>query len=309
MLDIHAHLYWDSYDADRDRVIERAFAAGVERIICVGTTIEESRQAIVIAEKYEHIFAAVGLHPHFYNEASENPDFKTQTSDQPRCAQHTFQTEIEELRVLAKHPKVVAIGECGLDYFSRDPLQPVTDEQKAIQREGFLSQMAIAESEHLSLIIHTRPSLGSMDAYEDVLDVLKAQSDWSADGADQLEAVVLHCYQGDTVITQQFLELPHVYFSFAGNITYPVKKALLGTKDNLSAVVRLVPLERLFVETDAPFLAPQGHRGERNEPAFVIATAEKICELKQCNVSVLEASLGQNALAVFVKMCYNGRDK
>ncbi len=304
MFDIHAHLYWDSYDADRDRVIERAFAAGVERIICVGTTIEESRQAIAIAEKYEHIFAAVGLHPHFYNEASENPDFKTQTSDQPRCAQHTFQTEIEELRVLAKHPKVVAIGECGLDYFSRDPLCPVTDEQKAIQREGFLAQMAIAEEFHLPLIVHTRPSLGSMDAYEDVFEILKNLNPQSP-----TLHPVLHCYQGDTEVTEKFLGLPHVYFSFAGNITYPVKKALLGTKDDLSAVVRLVPLERLFVETDAPFLAPQGHRGERNEPAFVIATAEKICELKQCNVSVLEASLGQNALAVFVKMCYNGRAK
>lgn len=283
MLDIHAHLYWESYDADRDLMIKRAFAAGIERMICVGTTIEESKKAIAVAEQYENIFAAVGLHPHFFNEMAE------------KATQSEMKHSLKELQIVAKHEKVVAIGECGLDYFSRDAEHPIADIQKVIQKEGFLAQMEIAESEHLPLVIHTRPSLGTMDTYEDMIEILR-------DTKYQIPNRVLHCYQGDTEVTKKFLEIPNVYFSFAGNVTYPVKKVLVGTRDDLREVVKLVPLERIFVETDAPFLAPEGHRGERNEPAFAVSTAEKVCELKQCEFPVLEVSLLSNFAAVFGKM-------
>lgn len=275
MLDIHTHLFWESYDADRDAVISRAREAGVEKMICVGTEPEDNPQAITVAEKYENIFASVGLHPHFF-----------------QFSKSQFQKEIEELRTLAKHPKVVAIGECGLDYFSHDVTKAITDEQKAIQKEGFLAQLEIAQELGLPLIIHTRPSVGNMDAYEDVLEILQAKS-------YNLKASVLHCYQGDMEATKKFLELPNVWFSFAGNITYLVKKALVGTKDDLTETVKLVPLERLFVETDCPFLAPQSHRGDRNEPAFVTETGEFLASLKGISREELDRALDENSETVF----------
>jgi TatD DNase family protein len=270
MLDIHAHLYWESYDADRDDVVRRAFEAGIERMICVGTEPGDNPKAVAVAEKQENIFAAVGLHPHFFNGIGKDTD-------------RAFQKEIQALRETARHPKVVAIGECGLDYFSRDLEQPVTEEMKAVQKEGFLAQMDIAREFGLPLIIHTRPSAGTMDAYEDILDLLKAEN--------HTLKVVFHCYQGDTEITKKFLELSEVFFSFAGSITYPVKKACIGTKNDPKEVVRLIPIERIFVETDAPFLAPVPHRGERNEPAFVVATAEQLCAFKQCQMDEFEKTL------------------
>lgn len=275
MLDIHAHLYWESYDGDRDPVIRRAFAAGIEKTICVGTEPEDNPKAVAVAEKYDGVYASVGLHPHFFNEEGYADDV------------------IAELRSLAQSSdKIVAIGECGLDYFSRTDAS-VTDEQKAMQREGFLAQIGIARELDLPLIIHTRPSAGTVNAYEDILSILQATS-------YKLPAI-LHCYQGDTEVTEKFLALENVYFSFAGSITYPVKKALVGTKDDPAEVVKRVPLERLFVETDAPFLAPVPHRGERNEPAYAVATAEKVCEWKGCSREELDRALRSSYERVFDK--------
>jgi TatD DNase family protein len=298
MLDIHAHLYWESYDADRDDVVRRAFDAGIEKMICVGTEPGDNPRAVEVAERYENVYASVGLHPHFFNEVEKNTNFKTQKPNKAQNTNHKFQKEIQELREVAKHPKVVAIGECGLDYYRRQSTdnsqqETITEEMKAIQKEGFLAQMEIARELGVPLIIHTRPSAGTVDAYEDVFELLKAKS-------YQLKAI-LHCYQGDTEITKKFLELPNVYFSFAGSITYPVKKVLVGTGDDSSEVVKLVPLDRLFVETDAPFLAPVPHRGERNEPAYAIATAEKVCELKGCSREELDQALRESFQYVFDK--------
>lgn len=281
MLDIHTHLYWDSYDADRDAVVKQAREAGVKEMLVIGCTLDESRQAIGVAEQYSDMFASVGIHPHEFNKEG---------------ARYKMQAEgwIEGLRTLAQHEKVVAIGECGLDYFSHDPEKVITDEQKKFQKEGLLAQIVLAQEFDLPLIIHTRPSVGSMDAYEDILGILKANESLSW----RIKAV-LHCYMGDTEVTEKFLELPNVCFSFAGNITYPIKKALVGTKDDLTETVRRVPLERLFVETDCPFLAPQGHRGERNEPAFVVETADKVALLHKVTRGVVEEATQTNAARVF----------
>lgn len=281
MLDIHAHLFWDSYDADRDEVIRRAREVGVEKMICVGTSPQDNPQAIAVAEKYENIFASVGIHPHHFNE----------------IANGTEQTvRWDAFKELAKHPKVIAIGECGLDYFSRDSEKLISDEQKRIQKEGFEMQIALAQESGLPLIIHTRPSAGSMDAYEDVFEILK---DHSSLISHPVSHFILHCYQGDTEITEKFLTLPNVYFSFAGNITYPVKRALIGTKDDLTETVIRVPLSRLFTETDCPFLAPQGHRGERNEPAFVVEAVDKVALLHEVTRNVVEEATRANASRVF----------
>lgn len=274
MLDIHTHLYWTSYDADRDEVVRRAREAGVKKMICVGTSPEDNPKAIAAAEKYDNVFASVGIHPHFFN-GSVIP--------------------IEELKRFAKHPKVIAIGECGLDYFSRDPQKIITIEQRELQKTGFIAQLKLAEELKWPLIIHTRPSLGSMNAYQDVFEILKAKE---SKKLTKLQAI-LHCYQGDMEITKKFLELPNVYFSFAGNITYPIKKSVAGTKDDLQETVKLVPLDRLFVETDSPFLTPEGKRSERNEPAYIQITARQVCALKGIEMATLETALDKNFKRVF----------
>jgi TatD DNase family protein len=233
-----------------------------------------------VAKQYTGVSAAVGVHPHEFNDA--------ETRDEMERANW-----IETLKVLAADESVVAIGECGLDYFSRDPSSVITDDQKHFQREGFLAQIELAKALLLPLIVHCRPSLATQDAYEDVLEILQS-------AITDLHAVVLHCYMGDTVVTQKFLTLPRVYFSFTGNITYPTKKALVGTKDDLVESVKLVPLPRLFVETDCPFLAPQEKRGERNEPAYVRMTAEKVRTVQGVAMADLEAQLDENFQRVFV---------
>ncbi len=375
MLDIHAHLYWESYDADRDEMIRRAFDAGIEKMICVGTEPEDNPRAIEVAERYEGVYASVGIHPSFLDEIEKEVDSISnivyRDGSGIRHTAYDIRPEIMERilvqvdnlkRVAQSSDKVIAIGECGLDYYVRNeqstvnseqgtenseqgvketadaPLKSgttvVSEKQKAIQKEGFLAQMEVARELGVPLIIHTRPSAGTMDAYEDLFQILthnlqqttnnsptpqsrgldsspraeeqEPQANESAKNhlsliSHPLSFAILHCYQGDTEITKKFLELPNVYFSFAGSITYSVKKALVGTKDDPSEVVKLVPLSRLFVETDAPFLAPVPHRGERNEPAYAIATAEKVCELKGCSREELDQALRTSFEHVFDK--------
>lgn len=283
MFDIHTHLHFPDYDNDRDEVIRRAREAGVKKMICVGTSPEDNKKAIEVAKNYENVFVSVGIHPHFFDE---------QFLENKKSV-----ISIKELRRLAKHPKTVAIGECGLDYFSRSPEKVITEEQKKLQKELFVTQIEVAKELSLPLIIHTRPSAGTTpfsagrDAYDDMYDILK----------NHPLHFILHCYQGDMEITKKFMELLDVYFSFAGNITYPIKKSAIGTKDDLQETLKFIPLERLFVETDCPYLAPEGKRGERNEPAYVQITAQKICALKGITMTDLEAALDENFRQVFTR--------
>lgn len=295
MLDIHAHLYWNSYDADRDEVVKRAFQAGVEKMICVGTAPEDNLQALAVAERYEHVSAAVGLHPHFFNELVEkkSPITKIQDTKNHQLPIINFQNTISELKkIVQSSKKVVAIGECGLDYYSHDKQITISSQQKTVQREGFLAQIALAGELGLPMIIHTRPSFGAMDAYEDLYEIIQNTK-------YKIRHTILHCYMGDTAVTAKFLELPNVYFSFAGNITYPVKKALLGTKDDLTETVKMIPLERLFVETDCPFLAPQSQRGKRNEPAYVHETTEFLAHVRGVSADEIGQITAENGGRVF----------
>lgn len=269
MLDIHAHLYWESYDSDRAEVIQRARAAGVKKIICVASTAEESKLAVALAAEYD-LKASVGIHPEFFNAEKE----------------YDYSQILKNLRIIAQDEKVVAIGECGLEYFSHTPGVTINPEQKERQKKGFLMQIELAQELKLPLIVHCR------DAYKDVLGILISH-------ISSLTSVVMHCYMGDTAVTKKFLELPDVYFSFTGNITYPVKKEIRGTSHDLQETVKLIPLERLFVETDCPFLAPQRERGKRNEPAFVRHVLEKVAEIKQADVKEVENMVEENYSKVF----------
>ena len=274
MQDIHTHLYWESFDADRDQVIARAREAGVTEMLVVGTSVEENEQALALAEEQAGVFASVGVHPNLFREPIEEDWF-------------------ERFSLQVDHEKVVAIGECGLDY--SESHGGITETEKKEQRIGFIRQLEVAAEKQLPLIVHCRAtSAVSDDAYWDLLEILK---DW----APKIPYGILHCYMGSVSVTEIFLSIPNLYFSFTANITYPVKKEHLQGNFDITEVVKRVPRERIFAETDCPFLAPQSKRGKRNEPAFVRETVEKIAALHQVQRAALEDQLDVNFKRVFLR--------
>jgi TatD DNase family protein len=262
MIDTHAHLDFPEFDEDREEVISRAFNSGIKKIINVGVDLERSRKSLEIAEAHENIFAAVGFHPHEAGEKNRIPS----------------KEEFQELENLAKNEKVKAIGEIGLDYFYyKDP------EQIKLQKELFAEQLKIAGKLRLPVVIHCR------DAWEDLYDIV-------LDSKYKNTNFQLHCYSGGKKDTEKFLELPNVYFSFSGNITYP-KPAERAEK--LAKAVRMIPLERMMLDSDAPLLSPQNFRGKRNEPAYVKQIAEKIAKIKEITVEEVEKETNRNAEKFF----------
>lgn len=278
MIDAHTHIQDTQFDIDREEVLQRAFDAGVEKMIVVGTDVFESKRAIAVAEQYESLWAAVGIHPNECNRWNSI---------------HDQQGEFLKLEALAQHSKVVAIGEVGLDYYARAGEQ-ITEKQKRIQKEGFLVQVDLARKYTLPLIIHTRPSSSiSDDAYADLFDLLCALTNLP-------RPAVLHCYQGNTEVTGRFLELSNIFFSFSGNVTYPVKKISQKTREDISETVRKIPLERILVETDCPYLAPQNVRGKRNEPAFVHSVVEEIARIQGVDVEQARFQIQQTFENIFL---------
>jgi TatD DNase family protein len=234
LADSHCHLDFDTFDDDRVGVIAAAKQAGLVAIVNPGTSVEASRAAVALAETYPMVYAAVGVHPH---------DASTFT-----------RATKAELRQLATHPKVVAIGEIGLDYYRN--YSP-----RDAQRRAFAAQLELAGELALPVIIHNR------DAAQDTMGLL---SDW-ADGAPGRRGV-LHSYSAGLEWLQQVLELDF-YVGISGPVTFA--KATM-----LHRVVQQAPLERLLVETDAPFLTPEPFRGRRNEPAYVQYVTHKVASLK-----------------------------
>ncbi|HHU61350.1 MAG: TatD family hydrolase [Bacillota bacterium] len=229
MIDSHAHLNDPAFTDDLEQVILQASEAGVDEIINVGYDLESSSYGIELAERFDRLWAVVGLHPH---------DAKTWTS----------QTE-DALRKMVKHPKVLAIGETGLDFHYDN--SPRND-----QREVFRQQLALAREVDLPAVIHSR------DAAQETLEIIKEYSDVPC---------LLHCYSGSFEMAEEYIKLG-CYFSFGGPITF--KNA-----NRLRNVVARMPLERVLIETDCPYLTPHPHRGKRNEPAYLLYTAEKLAEI------------------------------
>jgi len=249
LVDTHCHLDFPEYEQDRDEVINRAHQNGVDYIIDIGSSLEGSRRAVELAQKYESVYAVVGVHPH------EADNFTPET--------------VKEIRNLAKNKKVVAIGEIGLDYFKQFS-------KKENQLPLFLSQLKLAKELNLPLVIHTR------DAQEDTLGILKE--------AMPVKAVV-HCFSGDNLFLKECLDLGFL-ISFTCNITY--KKAQ-GLRD----MVKFAPLESLLLETDAPYLSPEGFRGKRNEPLQVRLLAGAVADLKGLKVEEVERVTTENARRFF----------
>jgi TatD DNase family protein len=256
MIDSHAHLDDEQFDADREAVVQRALAAGVETILCVGTTVAASRAAVRVAETHAGVYAAVGIHPNSCGEAAAG--------------------DWEQIAAMLDHPRVVGLGETGLDcYRDFTPLD--------VQREFLLRHLRLAEERDLPIIIHCR------DAQAKLLPVLREAA------ARRPLRGVLHCFSGDEVMARECLALG-LHLSFAGNVTYRNKKFLA-----LRATAATVPADRLLVETDCPYLVPEPLRGKekRNEPALLVHTVADLATLRGATAPQLARQSAANARQLF----------
>jgi TatD DNase family protein len=240
-VDSHAHLDGKQFDSDRDAVISRAVEGGVRTIVAIGNgdgppTLDNG---IKLAERHPFIYATIGIHPH-----------------EARLASDEAYADMERL---ARHPKVIAWGEIGLDYF-------YDHSPREMQQQVFLRQMELAGSAKLPIVIHCRPSDGSDNAWEDCLQMIGDH--W----APTKIGGILHCFTGTWPHAKRALDMGFV-ISFAGNLTFPKAQQIRDAALE-------VPLDRMLIETDCPYLAPVPNRGKRNEPSFVKETARKLGELR-----------------------------
>lgn len=249
LIDTHCHLDFPAFDNDRDAVIARARASGIGYIVNIGSSLESSKKSLELSGKHDFIYTTVGIHPHEADRAGKE--------------------DAVTLEGLVKNPKVVAIGEIGLDYYKGYA-------RKENQIPLFEALVNVAKSSGLPLVIHSRSS------QEDTLRILKE--------AMPLKAVV-HCFSQDENFLNSCLDLGFLV-SFTCNITY--KKA-----ENLRGLIRFAPLERLMLETDAPFLPPEGLRGKRNEPGYVKVLAEEIARIKGAALEEIAAVTTDNAKRFF----------
>jgi TatD DNase family protein len=238
LIDTHIHLHFPDYDADRTEVIRRAVEGGVRRFLNIGTDLENSRSAIAVADEYPEVYASIGYHPHE--------------------TKHAQDADLAELAKLISHPKVMAIGEVGLDYFHEHS-------PRDVQEKLLRTFLGWYDQYRKPLIIHCR------DAYDDLLRILKEHAKAPYRGT-------LHCYSSNAENMKKILDLGF-HVSFGGALTY--KK-----NDVLREACALCPKDRLLLETDGPYLAPQTMRGKRNEPLYMIETAQ--CAAKLHGVSVEE---------------------
>jgi TatD DNase family protein len=252
MIDSHCHLDFPHFDGDRDAVVVRAVLAGVTTVINPGTDLESSRRAVALTERYNNVYAAVGVHPH------DASTFGLQT--------------LSELRQLTTHPKVVAIGEIGLDYY-RD-LSP-----QAQQRAAFEAQLTLAADLDLPAIIHQR---------ESGTDVMAALRDWAGGGHP---GCVLHAFFGDQAMADEAVSLDF-FIGVGGPLTFKNAR-------RLPEVIPHLPPSCLVVETDAPYLAPHPHRGKRNEPAYMVLVVERLAQLRSLSLNELSRQVTENTVRLF----------
>lgn len=274
LIDAHSHVQFPAYDTDRADVIRRAKEAGV-KMIAVGTQASTSEAGILLAHHYpEDVWATVGFHPNHLSE-----DWYHDTKEQKEEIPEEF--NIEKLRALAKDSKVVAIGECGLDYFRLPANGQQLTTVKDLQKKVFLEQAELAAELNKALMIHCRPSKGTDDAYNDLLSIIH--------NSKFIIPKIVHFYVGSPEITKKLVEAGF-YFTFGGVITFA-----RDYDESLS----LIPLDRILLETDCPYVAPQSNRGKRNEPAFMVETAQKLVEIKNVPLNKVIGQTFENSLQVF----------
>lgn len=248
--DTHAHLDDENYLEDFQEVLGRMKSAGISRVTNVGFDLPSSKRSVKLAQDYNFIYAAIGIHPHNAEEVTDEL--------------------LEQLLDLAKQPKVLAWGEIGLDYY-RD-LSP-----RSLQKEVFVKQIELANKAGLPIVIHNR------DAHQDVLEIVKAYP--------PKYGGVFHCYSGSWEMAKVLLNLGF-FLSFAGPITFKNARHTVEVAKN-------VPLDRILVETDSPYLSPEPRRGKRNEPTYVREVVKKIAEIKELSLEEIALQTMHNAEAIF----------
>lgn len=251
LFDTHAHLNADQYNEDLNEVMERAHEAGVSNIVVVGFDRITITRAMELAEAHDFIYACVGWHP---------VDAIDMTDE-----------DLEWIEELASHPKVVALGEMGLDYhWDKSPHD--------IQKEVFRRQIRLAKKVKLPIVIHNR------DATSDIVDILKEE------GAAEVGGI-MHCYSGSVEVAKQCLEM-NFYISLGGPVTFKNAK-------KPKEVALEIPLDKLLIETDCPYLTPHPYRGQRNEPSYVKLVAEQIAEIKGMTLKEIAQATSDNAKRIF----------
>ncbi len=265
-IDSHAHLEGKRYDVDRDEVLARAKQNGIEAYLAIGNGEgpDTADCGIQLAEKYDgkpeypRVWASVGIHPHEANLANEAAD--------------------SQMLQWSRHPKVIAWGEIGLDYF-------YDHSPREIQKKVFVRQMELAKAAKLPIIIHCRPSEKSENAWDECLTMIADH--WTSTGLGG----ILHCFTGSVEHARHALDMGFM-ISFAGNITFPKAQPIRDA-------AQMVPLDRMLIETDSPYLAPIPHRGQRNEPGFVREVARQIAELRSLPADEIGSQTTQNFYKFF----------
>lgn len=264
-IDTHCHLNFKAFKKDVEEVLTRAQEADVTKIIIPGAKLDSSKKAVEIAQTHASCFAAIGIHPHHANEWTEE----------------TKASKKNMLRELARLPQVVAVGEIGLDYYHYKNSPEITEEDKKLQKELFLDQCEIASKQNLPLIFHCR------NAHADFISLITSLMHKS----QQAVTGVLHCFDGEKEHLLRILEMGF-YIGFDGNITYE-------ENSGLRELIRLTPLSKLLLETDAPFLTPLPYRGSRNEPMYLTYTARTVASLHKKTVEEIGEITSENALRLF----------
>ena len=255
LVDSHCHLDFPDFSNDLDGIVSRARAAGIGRMVTISTRVRKLEQLLAIAERYDDVYCSVGTHPHNADEEDGiSPD---------------------ELIALTQHPKVVALGEAGLDYF-------YDDGSPEAQARSFRAHIAAARATGLPLVIHTR------EADKDCARILEEEA---AKGSFR---AVLHCYTGGRELALKALSLG-LYIGFTGILTF--KKS-----DSLRALAAELPSDRILVETDSPYLAPGKFRGKRNEPAYVVEVAKVLAETRGVSFEEISRQTSENFFSLFSKV-------
>ncbi|MCF1494600.1 YchF/TatD family DNA exonuclease [Agrobacterium vitis] len=256
LIDSHCHLDFADFEEERDALVKRAHDAGVKQMVTISTRVAKLPALLALTERYPSVFCSVGTHPNNANE-----ELEIAADDLVRLAE--------------THEKIVAIGECGLDYF----YDTQTPED---QKTGFLRHIEASRRTQLPLVIHSR------SADDDMAQILRDET------AKGVFPFILHCFSAGEALAKTGVELGG-YISFSGILTFPKSQELRD-------IAKEIPLDRLLVETDAPYLAPKRWRGKRNEPSYVVNTAEVLAEVKGVSYADIAAITTDNALRLFSKM-------
>lgn len=249
-IDSHCHIYYDAFDSDIEDVIIKAQDAGVEKLICIGVDLESSESSINLANKFENVYATIGFHPH-----------------ESKLAEPNF---LNILSSMSEDPKVVAIGEIGLDFH-------YNHSDSDIQRKVFIQQLELAKSINLPVVVHSRNA--DNEIFEDISSIQNSRG-------------VIHCFASNLEQAERIIQLGY-YISFTGLITFAKE---------LVEVVKKTPLNKILIETDSPYLSPIPFRGKRNEPKNVIEIAKKIAEIKEVDLEIIERETTHNTLQLFNKI-------